>query len=69
MIEPVYEKGYPCWDAVNNKGKYAVMVPFESGWLYVTGFDSKVVTYDKKYDAENAAKIFNGSKVVEYKDE
>ena len=49
--------------------QYAVMVPFESGWLYVTDFNSKVVTYDKKYDAENAAKIFNVSKIVQYKDE
>ena len=27
MIEPVYEKGYPCWDAVNNEGKYAMPLP------------------------------------------
>ena len=27
MIAPVYEKGYPCWDAVNNEGKYAMPLP------------------------------------------
>ena len=47
--------------------QYAVMVPFECGWLYVTeGSEAKVVTYNKKWEAENASKIFKESKVVEY---
>ena len=47
--------------------EYAIKIPFEDGWLFITeGVDSKVVTFDKKWEAENYAKTFKVCKVVEY---
>ena len=47
--------------------KYAIKIPFEDGWLFITeGIDLKVVTFDKKWEAENYAKTFKVYKVVEY---
>jgi len=55
----------------HEKIRYAVMVPStdESDWLYVTGgtgSDLKPKTYDTREEAEQAARIWKISKVVDF---
>lgn len=46
MIEPVYEKGYPCWDAVNNKGKYEDMAKLPEGRKALTDQDMVILLHN-----------------------
>ena len=50
MIEPVFEKGYPNWDAVNNKGKYMTEGPFKAAFDADTSgvVRREIVTYRYK---------------------
>lgn len=50
--------------------KYAIKVPFDDTWLYVTHGDSKFqirpVLYETREEAEEAAKSWKIYEVVEY---
>ena len=66
MIEPVYEKGYPCWDAVNNEGKYAMPLP--EGRKALTDEDMVILLQNMARDAEKAKNKYLGSELRETAD-
>jgi hypothetical protein len=46
--------------------KYAIQIPFEGQWLYITeGFGQEVKLFDSE-DAAKAASVWVNSKVVQY---
>lgn len=46
---------------------YAIQIPFEGDWLYVTeGLDLTVKTYDSEAQARKAALIWTNCRVVAY---
>ena len=52
--------------------KYAIKIPLDDDWLYVTNNDADnipvVLTYDTIEDAKKAAKLWKESVIVEYID-
>jgi len=55
---------------MSNSPKYAVMVPLEEAWLYVTEGDSKFQLQTKLFDsfeeARELGELYGVYKVVEY---
>ena len=47
--------------------RFAIQIPFENDWLFVTeGLDLQVKTFDDRDAADDYAKIWPNHRVVEY---